>query len=1008
MPTHRRSARASLRARCAARSLLAVVALVVMASVTPAPGAAEEAPAGEPPTAATARGAAEALVARYGAGEGERARRGVAAVLRLWRPEDGDAAAFRSFVEQEFVPRGTLLDQTFDRFEFAMERIGGYMQSLVRDLRSGADLDRGPLLPLDRRLAGYDPGAHVADDLFANQVAFVALLNFPPSSLEERLRDGMEWSRRRWAEERLGGSFDERVPAAVNQAIAAAFASADAYIAGYNVYMHHLLTADGERLFPEGLRLISHWGLRDELKARYADPDGLPKQRLIARVMDAIVRQQIPAAVVDNPLLDWTPETGAVALSPVHDAEAPPGAASAPATDREPDERYRQWLAVFHAERQADPYSPENPTFVDRRFNVDREIPEAEVRALFGTLLTAPEGARTAALIARRLERPLEPFDVWYVGFRARGRYEEAQLDALTEKRYPTADAYAADIPRLLTDLGFSDERAHFVADHIVVEPSRGAGHAFGAARRDDLAHLRTRVGPHGMDYKGYNIAVHEMGHNVEQVFSTTLIDHSLLHGVPNNAFTEALAFVFQGRDLELLGLAGRDEESARLDALDTFWAAREIAGVGLVDMDSWRWLYAHPDATPAEFRQAVVEIAQGIWNRYYADLLGARDQTLLAVYSHLIDSGLYTPDYPLGHLIAFQVEDHFAHSGKPLGEEFERVARLGRLTPDAWMRQAVGGPLSAAPLLAAARSALDAPAPAAAIAPAAAVKQEAPSTGPGDTGGAELVVREGFVPSADGVSIHYLSAGPGRGADPAAPALVLIHCWSCDATYWTRELARFSAQRRVVAVDLGGHGESGMGRERWTMQAFGEDVAAVVRALDLKKVILVGHSMGGFVMLEAARRLPGTVVGMIAVDTLHDVEETWDGEAMAKYVAALENDFPATVKKQMASYFHPAADPALVDRVTSDMAAEPKQVGVSAFRELLAYRPDRALDALHLPLRAINSARIPTNVEADRRHSPGFDYVALDGTGHWPMFEVPAAFEAALARWVDELSARP
>ncbi|HEX6203219.1 MAG TPA: hypothetical protein VF100_09470, partial [Thermoanaerobaculia bacterium] len=606
------------------------------------------------------------------------------------------------------------LDLTFERFEDAMEAIGGYLTSMVRDLRRGADLEIGPLLPIDRRLAGFNPGAHLSEDLFASKIAFVALLNFPRTTLEEKLAEGPEWSRREWAETRLAGGFASRVPADVNQAITTAFAEADSYISGYNVFLHHLVDDAGNRLFPPDLRLISHWGLRDELKARYADPEGLAKQRTIARVFDRIVRQEIPAAVIDDPRFDWNPETNAVTPSDATTATeltaagvAPDAPVPADLTAREADERYRRWLEIFRAVRRADPFSPDDPTFVARRFNEDREIPEAEVRALFEAVLTAPIGKQVGELVSHRLGRPLEPFDVWYVGFRPRGAYTEEQLDAMTKERYPSADAFAAGLPRLLADLGFSPERARFLADRIVVEPSRGAGHAFGGARRDDKAHLRTRVGPDGMDYKGYNIAVHELGHNVEQVFSVSLIDHTLLQGVPNTAFTEALAFTFQHRDLELLGLEGPSAEAVDLAALDAFWATREIAGVALVDMAAWRWLYDHPAATPAQFREAVVGIAQEVWNRYFADVFGVRDQTLLAVYSHTIDAGLYTPDYPLGHLIAFQVEDFFRTSESSFGDEFERVAKLGRLTPDLWMRRAVGAPLSAAPLVAAAEAAL-------------------------------------------------------------------------------------------------------------------------------------------------------------------------------------------------------------------------------------------------------------------------------------------------------------
>lgn len=654
--------------------------------------------------------ARQALVERHGEAEAERIDEGLAQVRHLWREKDGDAEAFRSFVEAAFLPRGEELDATFQRLEFALERTDGYFTSLIRDLRRGTDLEIGPLLAIDHRLAAFDPSAHLRDDLFSTKIAFVTLLNFPASTLEEKLEKGDEWSRRQWAEARLTDRFQERIPAAVQQEISAASSAADSYINGYNVHMHHLLTEDGDRLFPEGLRLITHWGLRDELKARYADPEGLPRQRMITQVMNRIVRQEIPAVVIDDPRFDWAPVSNEVTGSPVVDGEASgSGPRPEPSNAREPDERYRYWLEIFRSRLLEDPYHPQNPSHVDRRFNVNREIPGERVRKLFEALLESPVGGEVAALVEKRLGRPLEPFDIWYVGFKPGGDRNEAELDELTRERYPSAEAFAEDIPRILTDLGFTPERSRFVAELVEVEPSRGAGHAFGAARRDDKAHLRTRVGEAGMDYKGYNIAVHELGHNVEQVFSMTTIDHTLLQGVPNTAFTEALAFVFQNQDLKLLGLGSEDAQAAHLEALDTFWNAREIAGVALVDMNVWNWLYEHPEATPAQMREAVIAIAQDVWNRYFAEHLGAKDQTLLAVYSHMVDAALYTPDYPLGHLIAFQIEQHFARPGTDFGAEFERICQLGRLTPDLWMRKAVGAPLSADPLLTATGKAVEA-----------------------------------------------------------------------------------------------------------------------------------------------------------------------------------------------------------------------------------------------------------------------------------------------------------
>ena len=210
------------------------------------------------------------------------------------------------------------------------------------------------------------------------------------------------------------------------------------------------------------------------------------------------------------------------------------------------------------------------------------------------------------------------------------------------------------------------------------------------------------------MDFKGYNIAVHEMGHNFEQLFSLYEVDSTLLAGVPGNAFTEALAFTFQARDLELLGLGKPSARDEQLRILNDFWATWEIAGVALLDMALWHWMYEHPDATPAQLREATVGLARDLWNRLYAPVLGGKDSAVLGIYSHLIaPSFLYLPAYPLGHLIAFQLQEKL--QGPRLGAEFERVASYGRVTPDAWMIHATGEPLSAEPLLRATEAALKA-----------------------------------------------------------------------------------------------------------------------------------------------------------------------------------------------------------------------------------------------------------------------------------------------------------
>ncbi len=652
------------------------------------------------------------LVAKYGEAQRVRAHRGLNQIASFWRNEDGDAATFETFVTTNFAGDQTTLDTVFNRFEHNLEQLDGHMAEIGREFRNQSDLDVGPILGVDEVFAAYDPSAHVSDDFFQNKLAFIVLLNFPLTTLEQRLTEGEKWSRREWAEARLAQRFSKRIPADVNQAVSEANAATGRYIAEYNIWMHHLLDANGNRLFPPKLRLLSHWNLRDEIKADYSDAkSGLAKQRMIQQVMERIVTQTIPAAVVNNPNYDWNPFTNEVKPSAVKDSDAnapPPATAASALSAPEPNTRYAKLLQAFQAVKKIDPYSPTAPSHIARSFDEGREIPEARVKAMLEQILSSPLAPQVAKLIEARLGRPLEPFDIWYNGFRQRGNYTEAQLDEIVAKKYPTAEAYKRDIPNILVKLGFTKERAEYLANNIVVDPARGSGHALGAAMRSAPAHLRTRVEKSGMNYKGYNIAVHEMGHNVEQTFSLNNIDHTLLEGVPNTAFTEALAFVFQGHDLELLGLAKPDAQSRALKTLNDFWGTFEIGGVALVDMAVWHWMYDHPNATPAELKDATVQISKDVWNKYYAPIFGKRDVVLLGVYSHMIDSFLYLPDYPVGHMIAFQIEEQMENAGN-IGSEFERMATVGSVIPDLWMRKATGAPVGPEALLAETKKALSA-----------------------------------------------------------------------------------------------------------------------------------------------------------------------------------------------------------------------------------------------------------------------------------------------------------
>lgn len=257
-----------------------------------------------------------------------------------------------------------------------------------------------------------------------------------------------------------------------------------------------------------------------------------------------------------------------------------------------------------------------------------------------------------------------------------------------------------------------------------------------------------------------------------------------------------------------------------------------------------------------------------------------------------------------------------------------------------------------------------------------------------------------GTVPAADGVPIAYTEQGSG------SPTLVFIHGWSCDQSYWAAQVPAFAAKYRVVTVDLPGHGASGSERSEWTLAGLGDDVRALVEGLDLRQVILVGHSMGGPVALLAAAKLPERVIGVVGVDTLQDADRKFDPAQWGKVVDAYRQDFAGTCNSFVPTMFRPDAPPELVTRVTSDMCAAPPEIAVSLFADFPNFDAAAALEAVQVPVRLINSSLYPTNIEGNRTHAPSFDAVIMDGVGHFLMMERPEEFNAHLAAVIEQIGA--
>lgn len=646
--------------------------------------------------AATISGAVNELKARFGEAQAFRIETGVRQAADFWNAGDGTAEDFKAFCLEKFIADERELNLVYERLSAALESLFGSYNKISVDLKLPIHVPMGEITGVDEILGGYNPGAHFADDMFANKLAFVVLLNFPFYSLDEKTDKGEAWSRQQWAYARMGELFTSRTPAAFSQEISRVLTDADNYITEYNIYMGKLRDDNGNQLFPDDLRLISHWGIRDELKSQYANPEGLDQQKMIYEVMLRIIRQEIPAAVINNPGLTWKPFSNEVFKGDEKTGNNP-----------EPDTRYQVLLDNFKVLYATDVFHPFYPTYIHRAFDKNMEIPQQDVEDLFVALVSSEEVKMAGELISKRLGRPLQPFDIWYNGFKSRGSLNEEELNKITRAKYPDSKAFEADLPNILVKLGFNRDSARIIASRITVDAARGSGHAWGAEMRSDRARLRTRIGEKGMDYKGYNIALHEFGHNVEQTISLYNIDHYILRGVPNTAFTEALAFLFQHRDLEVLGVGQKDPMAKHLMALDNLWSNYEIMGVSLVDMRVWKWLYSNPDATATQLKDAVIRIATEVWNSYYAPVFGIEDSPILAIYSHMIDNPLYLSAYPVGHLIQFQVEQYM--EGKNLPDEVYRMYTLGMLVPQVWMQQAVGENISIEPTLKAAEEALGA-----------------------------------------------------------------------------------------------------------------------------------------------------------------------------------------------------------------------------------------------------------------------------------------------------------
>lgn len=252
---------------------------------------------------------------------------------------------------------------------------------------------------------------------------------------------------------------------------------------------------------------------------------------------------------------------------------------------------------------------------------------------------------------------------------------------------------------------------------------------------------------------------------------------------------------------------------------------------------------------------------------------------------------------------------------------------------------------------------------------------------------------------SSDGVNISFDNQGAGE------PTLVFIHGWTNNKTIWDAQMYHFSKKYNVIAVDLAGSGLSGNNRDQWTISAFSEDVIAVINKLDLKKVILVGFSMGASVALETARNVPDKVIGIVIVDSFHDVEMQYTPEIF-HYMDSIFMDVATDPTMEKLQPFFRKNKEASFERVLSMINDSHRTGWRESLHNTFHWVNDDLIPSLNkikAPISVINSDQQPTNIEAFKKYVPSFKAHIIPDVGHVVMWDAPEEFNQLLEESVND-----
>lgn len=252
---------------------------------------------------------------------------------------------------------------------------------------------------------------------------------------------------------------------------------------------------------------------------------------------------------------------------------------------------------------------------------------------------------------------------------------------------------------------------------------------------------------------------------------------------------------------------------------------------------------------------------------------------------------------------------------------------------------------------------------------------------------------------SNQGVDIYYEDSKVGD------TVLFFIHGWGINHTYWVNQVAYFSKKYRVITIDLPGFGLSGKNRNSWTVEDFAKDINAVMTALDLKNVVLIGHSMSGAIAVETASTYPSRIVGVVGVDNLKDIDIKLTPEIEKEWAAVYESqrkNFKVEVPKVITGLFSPSTDSLIRKRVMEDILSSEPGIAVDCVENLDKYNFVKKLKHLSIPLYLINSSYQPTDTLTFKKKNIQYHLLDIGPTGHYPMLEKPSEFNLLLAQAIN------